>query len=82
MIEGTPLGLIFQETFNKFMIGAAYRWSAFHEVDGRISDGMYIGYAYDLGATNLDNYNSGSHEIFLRYEIFKTIKNYNSILLK
>jgi hypothetical protein len=53
-----------------------------HECDGRISDGMYIGYAYDLGATNLDNYNSGSHEIFLRYEIFKTIKNYNSILLK
>jgi hypothetical protein len=27
-----------------------------------------------LETTNLDNYNSGSHEIFLRYEIFKTIK--------
>jgi hypothetical protein len=58
------------------MIGAAYRWSA--AMDGSFnSDGMYIGYAYDLGI-QIYNYNSGSHEIFLRYEIFKTIKNYNS----
>jgi hypothetical protein len=32
---------------------------------------MYIGYGYDQETTNLENYNSGSHEIFLRYEIFK-----------
>jgi hypothetical protein len=37
------------------MIGAAYRWSAAMVVLS-ISDGMYIGYAYDLGDTNLDNY--------------------------
>jgi hypothetical protein len=28
------------------------------------------GYGYDLETTNLNN-NSGSHEIFLRYELFK-----------
>jgi hypothetical protein len=37
----------------------------------QISDAMYIGYGYDLETTNLNNYNSGSHEIFLRYELFK-----------
>jgi hypothetical protein len=37
----------------------------------QVTDGMYIGYGYDLETTNLENYNSGSHEIFLRYEIFK-----------
>jgi hypothetical protein len=31
----------------------------------QISD-VYIGYGYDLETTNLNNYNSGSHEIFLR----------------
>ncbi len=37
----------------------------------QVTDGMYIGYGYDLETTNLENYNSGSHEVFLRYEIFK-----------
>jgi hypothetical protein len=54
------------------MIGAAYRWSAAMSamVGFQVSDGMYIGYA-DLETTNLDNYNSGSHEIFLRYKYSK-----------
>jgi hypothetical protein len=30
---------------------------------------VYIGYGYDLETTNLNNYNSGSHEIFLRWII-------------
>jgi hypothetical protein len=30
----------------------------------------FIGYGYDLETTRLSNYNSGSHEIFLRYELF------------
>jgi hypothetical protein len=36
----------------------------------QISDAMYVGY-YDFETTRLNNYNSGSHEIFLRYELFK-----------
>lgn len=79
MVSGAPLQVDLSGNFlfnNKFMIGAAYRWSA--AVSGmvgfQISDGMYIGYGYDLETTNLDNYNSGSHEIFLRYELFKNNK--------
>ncbi len=76
MIEGAPLQLDVSGNFmfnDKFMIGAAYRWNAAMSamVGFQISDGMYIGYGYDLETTKLENYNSGSHEIFFRYEIFK-----------
>jgi hypothetical protein len=37
----------------------------------QVSNGMYIGYGYDLETTKLANYNSGSHEIFLRFELSK-----------
>jgi type IX secretion system PorP/SprF family membrane protein len=79
MVEGAPLQVDISGNFlfnDKFMIGAAYRVSAAMSamVGFQISDGMYIGYGYDLETTNLDNYNSGSHEIFLRYEIFKNNK--------
>ena len=40
----------------------------------QVTDGMYIGYGYDLETTNLENYNSGSHEIFLRFELFQKLK--------
>ncbi len=30
-----------------------------------------IGYGYNLETIKLDNYNSGSHEVFLRYAILK-----------
>jgi hypothetical protein len=51
----------------------AYRWSAAVTAMAgfQISDAMYVGYAYDFETTRLNNYNSGSHEIFLRYELFK-----------
>jgi hypothetical protein len=58
---------------DKFVVGVAYRWSAALSamVGFQVSDGLYIGYGYDRETTNLENYNSGSHELFLRYEIFK-----------
>jgi type IX secretion system PorP/SprF family membrane protein len=76
MTEGAPLQLDVSGNFmfnEKFTVGLAYRWSASLSamVGFQISDGFYIGYAYDFETTELDNYNSGSHEIFLRYEIFK-----------
>jgi len=40
----------------------------------QVSDGLYIGYGYDNETTNLNDYNSGSHEIFLRYEIFNNVE--------
>lgn len=79
MVEGSPLQVDVSGNFmfnDKFTLGIAYRWSAAVSVMAgfQISDGMYIGYGYDLETTNLDNYNYGSHEIFLRYELFKNNK--------
>jgi len=76
MVEGAPLQVDLSGNFmffDKFMLGASYRWSAAMSamVGFQVSDGLYIGYGYDKETTNLDNYNSGSHEIFLRYELFK-----------
>jgi type IX secretion system PorP/SprF family membrane protein len=76
MIKGAPLqadisgNFIFNE---KLTLGVAYRWSAALSamVGFQVSDGLYIGYGFDNETTNLKHYNSGSHEIFFRYEIFK-----------
>lgn len=78
MVEGAPLQMDVSGNFmfsDKFVVGLAYRWSAALSgmVGFQISDGLYIGYGYDKETTNLKNYNSGSHEIFLRYEIFNNI---------
>ncbi|MFV8328455.1 type IX secretion system membrane protein PorP/SprF [Flavobacterium sp. ZS1P14] len=76
MVEGAPLQLDVSANFmfnDKFVVGVAYRWSAALSamVGFQVSESLYIGYGYDHETTNLDNYNSGSHEIFLRYELFR-----------
>ena len=81
LTQGAPLQLDISGNFlisKKFVIGAAYRWNAAVSalVDFQIYDGLFAGYGYDLETTKLENYNSGSHEIFLRYELFK---NHNKI---
>ncbi|MFV8323897.1 type IX secretion system membrane protein PorP/SprF [Flavobacterium sp. LS2R12] len=78
MVYGAPLQVDVSGNFmfnNRFMVGIAYRWSAALSgmVGFQVSDSLYIGYGYDKETTNLKNYNSGSHEIFLRYEIFNNI---------
>ena len=81
LVEGAPLQVDVSGNFmfnDKFVVGVAYRWSAALSamVGFQVSEGMYIGYGYDYETTNLNNYNSGSHEIFLRYELFN---NYTKI---
>jgi len=76
VVEGAPLQLDLSGNFlinEKFVLGAAWRWSAAVSAMAgfQVSDGLYIGYGYDLETTKLANYNSGSHEIFLRFELFK-----------
>lgn len=75
IVEGAPLQADVTANFlffDKLTLGAAYRWNA--SVSGlvgfQISDSWFIGYGYDLETSKLSNYNSGSHEIFLRYEFF------------
>jgi type IX secretion system PorP/SprF family membrane protein len=76
VVEGAPLQLDVSGNFlinEKFVLGAAWRWSAAVSLMAgfQVSDGIYIGYGYDLETTRLRRYNSGSHEVFLRFELFK-----------
>ena len=82
LVSGAPLQVDLSANFminEKFHIGGAYRWSAALSamVGFQIDKSWFIGYGYDRETTNLSNYNSGSHEIFLRYELFK---NYDKII--
>lgn len=75
VVQGAPLQVDLSSNFlinEKFVAGVAYRWSAALSamVGFQASDSWFIGYGYDLETTRLANYNSGSHEIFLRYELF------------
>ncbi len=77
--EGAPLQLDVNANFmfnDKFVIGGSYRLeSAVSLLAGiQFSNSWFLGYGYDLETTKLSNYNSGSHEIFLRYEIFKNTR--------
>lgn len=76
LVTGTPLQVDISGNFmfnEKFVVGLAYRWSAAVSAMAgfQVSEGMYIGYGFDNETTNLKNYNRGSHEIFIRYDIFK-----------
>lgn len=79
MVEGAPLQVDVSANFlfnDKFVLGAAWRWSAAASLMAgfQINEGLYIGYGYDLDTTKLAHYNSGSHEIFLRFELFNRQK--------
>lgn len=78
-VQGAPLqaDLSLNAMFvDKFTIGAAYRWdAAWSAMAGiQITDGLMIGYAYDMETTRLKNYNSGSHEFYLRFELIRNYK--------
>ena len=82
LVQGAPLQVDLSANFlfnDKFTIGAAYRWDAAVSLLAgfQISDSWFMGYGYDMEVTKLANYNSGSHEIFLRYELFK---NYDKVV--
>ncbi|WP_108868923.1 type IX secretion system membrane protein PorP/SprF [Aquimarina aquimarini] len=59
----------------KITLGAAYRWNAAVSILAgfQVSDAIMLGFAYDWETTALGNteFNSGSYEFFLRYEIFE-----------
>lgn len=72
-VEGAPLQVDLTANFmlyDKFVLGGAWRWdAALSGLAGfQVNDNWFIGYTYDADSTKLANYNSGSHELFLRYE--------------
>ena len=82
-VEGAPLQADITGNFlmhDKFTIGAAYRWDAAWSalVGFQVTDGMFIGYSYDSDIKALRNYNNGSHEVFLRFELFNKYRRVNS----
>lgn len=77
LVQGAPLQVDVSGNFmfdEKFVLGLGYRWDASVSAMAgfQVSEGLYVGYAYDHETTRLQKYNSGSHEIFLRFELFNS----------
>ena len=73
-VSGAPLSVDLTANFlfnNKFELGAGYRVK--DAVSGlaafSITPNLRIGYSYDYTLSNLGDYNSGSHEIFLLFDL-------------
>ncbi|WP_445929838.1 PorP/SprF family type IX secretion system membrane protein [Myroides sp. C4067] len=74
-VSGAPLQVDLTANFlfyDKFTLGGAYRWDAsVSALAGfQVNENLFVGYSYDFDTTTLRHYNSGSHEIFLRFELF------------
>ena len=74
IVSGTPLQIDTTANFllyDKLTLGGSYRWNAAMSVLAgfQVSEKIFIGYGYDAESTRLSNYNSGSHEVFLRFEL-------------
>ncbi|MBB1138857.1 type IX secretion system membrane protein PorP/SprF, partial [Myroides sp. WP-1] len=61
---------------DKFTVGAAYRWDASLSglVGFQVTENILVGYSYDAETTKLSRYNSGSHEIFVRFNLLNGFK--------
>lgn len=79
-VSGAPLAIdlsmniYFLERWN---LGASYRLNAaFTALAGfRITDELTLGYAYDYETTTISKYSSGSHEVFLQFELWSRYRN-------
>ena len=84
----TPLSMDYNLSFiflDRFLLGASYRTNVIKNHDSfdaifemQLTPNMRMGYAYDYTLSELQSYNSGSHEIMLGYDIAKRIKAYTS----
>ncbi|MBD0852417.1 PorP/SprF family type IX secretion system membrane protein [Maribacter arenosus] len=82
VVGGAPLQVDLSASFlfnEKFSFGAAYRWdAAVSAMAGfQISEQLMLGLAYDRETTDLGGtqFNDGSFEVFLRYELVKAFRN-------
>ena len=82
-VSGAPLQADVTANFlihDKLTLGAAYRWdAAWSALAGfQVTDGLMLGYSYDSETTKLGRYNNGSHELFVRFELFNKYRRVNS----
>ncbi len=70
MVTDLSANFLFNE---KFTLGLGWRnKDSFSGLAGfQISDELFLGYSYDFSTTQLQKYNSGTHEIMLRFELSK-----------
>ncbi len=74
MVKGAPMQLDLNANFwffDALAVGASYRSGDSFDVllELQLNRQIRIGYAYDFTTSELRKYNSGSHEIMLRYEL-------------
>ncbi len=81
VVGGAPLQVDLSTSFlinEKFSLGAAYRWDAALSalVGFQISDQFMLGLAYDRETTELGGtqFNDGSFEVFLRFELIRSFR--------
>ncbi|SFW69367.1 PorP/SprF family type IX secretion system membrane protein [Cellulophaga fucicola] len=81
IVDGAPLQVDLSANFmynEKFTFGAAYRWdAAVSALAGfQISDQVMLGLAYDKETTELGGtqFNDGSFEVFLRFELVRAFE--------
>lgn len=75
-VNGLPLNINVSSNFlisDVFTVGASYRID--NAVSGlagfQVSSGTFVGYSYDYNTNGLGEYNSGSHEIILKFYLGK-----------
>ncbi len=82
-VQGAPLAIDTSANFlmyNVLTLGTNYRWqdslSAYFGF--RLSSKLDIGYAYDYNITELSQYNVGTHEVFVRFQLITNEKKLKS----
>lgn len=75
-VNGAPLSIDVSANFlfnEKFMTGLAWRWddSISALVGFQATKNLNIGFAYDLTTSNYSNFNSGTYELMLRWDIYR-----------
>ena len=73
-VSGAPLVADLSANFllaEKLTLGASYRWedSVSALAGFQITNGLYIGYAFDYTTTRLNKYADGTHEFVLRFQL-------------
>ena len=76
IVAGSPLQFDLSANFlynDRFTMGLSYRLDAAVSalLGFKINNKLFIGYGYDRETTRLSNFNSGSHELFFQFDLFK-----------
>jgi type IX secretion system PorP/SprF family membrane protein len=74
IVSGAPVTVDVSANFllyEKLTLGAAYRWDdAVSGLAGfQVTKNLFVGYAYDHTITGLTEYNDGSHEVIVRFQL-------------